>query len=162
MADIVQRLEDWLAPSNEPRDSELYGLVLEAAGVISSLRRQRNAQTFALQCFHSHAMKNGDDATAITIAEYLTAAGWPLEPEHWRIATADRDPGPSCETCGGIGYVVVGQTHDWPYGEQIQCPDCAEVCETCGGGGEVPGPITETGLWHKNPCPVCRPDEGAE
>ena len=67
-----------------------------------------------------------------------------------------------CETCGGLGYVVVGQTHDWPYGEQIQCPDCAEVCETCGGGGEVPGPITETGLWHKKPCPVCRPDEGAE
>ncbi len=124
MSDIVERLEDWLAPSNALRDSTQYALALDARAEITRLRRQRNAQTFALQCFHSHAVKNGDNGTASIIAEYLTAAGVPLNPEHWRIATADRSPGESCETCGGLGYVVVGQTVDWPYGEQNQCPAC--------------------------------------
>lgn len=33
---------------------------------------------------------------------------------------------PSCPTCGGIGWIVVGQTMGDPYGEQNQCPDCPD------------------------------------
>lgn len=35
-----------------------------------------------------------------------------------------------CETCTGLGWIVVGQTLDWPYGEQVQCPDCQSIPES--------------------------------
>ncbi|MEE9125388.1 MAG: hypothetical protein V3U14_12995 [candidate division NC10 bacterium] len=50
--------------------------------------RQRNAQTFALQCFHSHAVNGGETETAERLAEYLTAAGHPVKPQHWLIDTS--------------------------------------------------------------------------
>jgi hypothetical protein len=39
-------------------------------------------------------------------------------PQPWLDAT-----GP-CETCGGLGWVVEGQTIGWPAGDQVQCGDC--------------------------------------
>lgn len=47
--------------------------------------KQRNAQTFAMQCFHSHAVKDGEPEAAERIADYLTAAGHLLAPQHWLI-----------------------------------------------------------------------------
>lgn len=37
-------------------------------------------------------------------------------------------PGPCqvcCTTCRGLGWVVENQSMYWPYGEQVQCPDCS-------------------------------------
>lgn len=33
---------------------------------------------------------------------------------------------PECPTCGGIGWIVVGQTMGDPYGERNQCPHCID------------------------------------
>jgi hypothetical protein len=34
---------------------------------------------------------------------------------------------PVCLTCGDLGWIVVNQTWEWPYGEQKQCPDCTSA-----------------------------------
>lgn len=28
-----------------------------------------------------------------------------------------------CTTCWGLGWIVEGRTYNWPYGEQVQCPN---------------------------------------
>jgi hypothetical protein len=59
-------------------------------------------------------------------------------PHPWLDATKP------CETCGGLGWVVEGQTIGWPAGEQVQCPDCRDghpiidvraKCPKCRGEG---------------------------
>jgi hypothetical protein len=55
---------------------------------------------------------------------YLTPDSVPIRgfrlviPQPWLDATKP------CETCGGLGWVVEGQTIGWPAGDQVQCGDC--------------------------------------
>jgi hypothetical protein len=76
---------------------------------------------------------------------YLTPDSVPIRgfrlviPQPWLDATKP------CETCGGLGWVVEGQTIGWPAGEQVQCPDCRDghpivelraLCPMCEGDAD--------------------------
>lgn len=39
------------------------------------------------------------------------------------MTSSPTEPPFNCPECGGVGWVVVDQTMDWPYGEQRQCPN---------------------------------------